>query len=95
LGSGALRRACGFRNFWGFYPGGCTVLGTKFVVTSWKNRYIEIVNWDEFRTGVSGRLMRDIRISDPNFGTVRGVTLGLWALKVRISSRGSRFHIFG
>ena len=61
----------------------------------WKNRYIEIVNWDEFRTGVSETLKGDIRISDPNFGTVRGVTLGLLALKVRISSRGSKFRIFG
>ena len=64
-------------------------------MTSWKNRYIEIMKWDEFRTGVSGGLMGDIRISDPNFGIMRGVTLGLWALKVRISSRGSKFHIFG
>ena len=61
----------------------------------WKNRYIEIMKWDEFRTGVSETLKGGIRVSDPNFGTVRGVTQGLWALKVRISSRGSRFHIFG
>ena len=64
-------------------------------MTSWKNRYIEIVNWDEFRTGVSGRLMGDIRVSDPNFGIMRGVTPGLMVLKVRISSRGSKFRIFG
>ena len=61
----------------------------------WKNRYIEIMKWDEFRTGVLGSLMGDIRISDPNFGTVRGITPGLMVLKVRISSRGSKFHIFG
>jgi len=74
LGSGVLRGGCGFRQFWGFYPGGYTVLGAKFVVIFWKNRYIEIVKWDEFRTGVSESLMGDIRISDPNFGTVGGVT---------------------
>ena len=64
-------------------------------MTSWKNRYIEIMKWDEFRTGILGSLMGDIRISDPNFGTVRGVTPGLMVLKVRISSRGPKFHIFG
>jgi len=53
------------------------------------------VKWDEFRTGVSGGLMGGIRIPDPNFGIMRGVTPGLWALKVRNSSRGSKFHIFG
>jgi len=39
--------------------------------------------------------MGDIRVSDPNFGIVRGVTPGLMVLKVRISSRGSKFRIFG
>ena len=95
MGSGVLRGVCGFRKFWGFYSGGCTVLGTKFVMTSWKNRYIEIVNWDEFRTGVLGSLMRGIRISDPNFGIMRGVTPGLSTPKVRISSETPKFHIFG
>ena len=61
----------------------------------WKNRYIEIMKWDEFRTGVSETLRGDIRVSDPNFGIVEGVTLGLSTPKVRISSRGSKFHIFG
>jgi len=74
LGSGVPKGACGFRKFWGFYPGGYSGLGTKFVMIIWKNRYIEIVKWDEFRTGVSGSLMGDIRISDPNFGIMRGVT---------------------
>ena len=64
-------------------------------MTSWKNRYIEIMKWDEFRTGVSETLKGGIRVSDPNFGTVRGVTLGLSTLKVRISSGTPKFHIFG
>ena len=64
-------------------------------MTSWKNRYIEIVKWDEFRTGVLESLMGGIRISDPDFGTVEGITPGVMVLKVRISSRGPKFHIFG